>query len=258
MNKNARISRKARHPKVYVSSFGTNHIHYRNPWVSVWLSALFPGFGQLYLGRNVPGFILIIWEIIININAKLNDGIIYSFTGQFEKAKIVLDNRWLLLYAAVYIFSLWDSYSTTVELNKLTILAERENIRYKPFDIKLLEIYYLDKKNPWVAIVWSALMPGLGHLYMHKLFTGFFIFIWFIMISYFSHFTEAFYLTAIGDFQQVKNVVDANWLLFIPSIHTFAIYDSYTQTVENNKLFELEQANFLKDNYQDKEFEMPI
>lgn len=255
---NVNSNQDIRYPKVYLSSFGSNHIHYRNPWVSVWLSALFPGFGQLYLGRKMIGFLLIIWEIIININSRLNDSIIYSFTGQFVKAKSILDDRWLLLYAAVYVFSIWDSYRTTIELNKLTILTDRENVRFKPFSIKLFGIYYLDKKNPWVALSWSVMMPGLGHLYNHNLLTGIFILTWWIFIAYFSHLAEALSLSAYGNFEQVKTIVDPDWLLFLPSLHTFAIFDSYTQAVELNKLFEIEQANYFKDNFQDTDFEMPI
>jgi hypothetical protein len=98
----------------------------------------------------------------------------------------------------------------------------------------------------------------LGHLYSHRLPTGFFVLTWWIVITYFSHILEAMYFTAIGEFSQAIIIADPQWLLFMPSLFGFTIYDSYTNTVEYNKLFEIEQEQFLKDNYQDASFRMPL
>ena len=38
--------------------------------------------------------------------------------------------------------------------------------------------------------------------------------------------------------------------IFIPSHYGFATFDAYMNTVENNKLYEEEQKNYLKKNYQ--------
>lgn len=251
-------STQPRRLKAHISTIATNLIHLRNPWMTAWLSATFPGFGHLFLGSYLKGFLMIIWEIIININAKLNLAIVYSFTGQFDKAKYVLDKRWLLLYGSVYIYAIWDSYRSTVELNKLAVLTEREGTPISPFKISTWGIYYLDKRNPWVAAIWSALMPGMGHTYNHQLTTGFFVLVWWITITYFSHLLEAVHYTMVGDFSKATAVTDPQWLLFMPSIHLFAIYDAYVYAVESNKLFELEQARYLKANYQDQDFKMPI
>ncbi|MBC9783771.1 hypothetical protein H1S01_04495 [Heliobacterium chlorum] len=257
MDKN-QSSKNIRRPLAFVSTIATNHIHLRNPWVTVWLSALFPGFGQIFLGSYVKGFLLIIWEIVINVESKLNLAILYSFTGQFNLIKETVNIRWLLLYAATFVYAIWDSYRSTVDLNKFAILAQRNHASVVPFKMDALEINYFDKRNPWVAVIWSVFMPGLGHLYTHRLPTGFFVLIWWIAITYFSHLMEGVHYTAIGAFEQVKISVDPQWLLFMPSIYCFSIYDAYVHTVEYNKLFEYEQAMYLNSMYQSKNFKKPI
>ncbi|MBC7765276.1 MAG: hypothetical protein H7Y41_02240 [Hyphomonadaceae bacterium] len=62
----------------------------------------------------------------------------------------------------------------------------------------------------------------------------------------------------MGNFSQAILVADPEWLLFLPSLYGFVLFDCYANTVEYNKLFEFEQARFLRDNYQDESFEMPI
>jgi len=250
--------RNQRRPKGYISSIATNFIHKRNPWVTAWWSCTFPGFGHISLGSYAKGFLLITWELIINVHAKINLAIIYSFTGRFELAKHALDKRWALLYAGVFVYAVFDSYRSTVDLNKFSILADREHSPIIPMKISTLEINYFDKRNPWVAEAWSILMPGAGHLYTHRLPTGFVVLVWYIMISYFSHSLECVHYSALGAFKQAIAVTDPQWMLFLPSLFGFVMYDVYVNTVEYNKLFEIEQAKFLVDNYQDPVFEMPL
>lgn len=63
--------------------------------------------------------------------------------------------------------------------------------------------------------------------------------------------------TLLGNFEQTKAVLDIHWLLNIPSVYFFGVYDAYVNTVENNKLFRFEQSKFLKRQYQNSNFEMP-
>lgn len=57
--------RSQRRPKGYVSVIATNMLHMKNPWVTAFWSAVFPGLGSLIFGSYVKGFILIIWATII-------------------------------------------------------------------------------------------------------------------------------------------------------------------------------------------------
>lgn len=92
-----------RRPKGVMNSLATNYVHLRNPYTIAWWSAAFPGFGHISMGNYVSGFLLFFWEMAANTKAKVNLAIMYSFTGRFDMAKEVVDNRWLLLYAPVFI-----------------------------------------------------------------------------------------------------------------------------------------------------------
>ena len=167
---------QARRQRAHLSQFSTSVLQKKNPWVVAFFSFSYPGFGHLLLHRYVAGFILILWETFINGLSKLNLGILYTLIGEFDKAKEVLDDRWLILYVGIYMFGIWDGYRTTVDLNKQFLLADHEDAPIKPILMGAWDINFMDKRKPWVAVVWSALFPGLCHLYTQKLIAGFFIF----------------------------------------------------------------------------------
>ncbi|AKL97125.1 putative membrane protein [Clostridium aceticum] len=257
MNKDIMNRFSPRRQKAYVSIFGTTQLHLRNPYVIAWWSAAFPGAGHMLLSKYLRGFLLFLWEVIVNIQSNLNLAILYSFIGRFDRAKEVLDTQWLLLYIATYIFAIWDGYRTAADINNYYVLAAREDAQITPQIVSAMEINYLDKRKPLVAAGWSFIMPGLGQLYIHRIVTAAFILIWWIVIMYFSKLLPAIHASFLGNFQEAKSIVDPQWLLNIPSVYMFAIYDAYVNTVENNKLFEWEQSKFLKRDYQSQNFPMP-
>ncbi|WP_033829720.1 hypothetical protein [Bacillus andreraoultii] len=246
----------ARRYKAHVSILGTTQLHLRNPYIIAWWSAAFPGFGHMLLSKYLRGYALFIWEVFVNINAHVNSAMIYSFQGNIGMAKEVLDTRWLLMYIPVYLFSIWDSYRTTVDMNRVYILAERENHRFNSYSLGSLEINYLDKRNPVLSVMWSLFIPGLGQLYIHRILTAVFVIIWLVVFYYYSHVQEAVVLLFLGKVKEATSVLNPEWLLFIPSHYGFATYDAYINTVENNKLFEKDLRNYLKDNYQSPEFKI--
>jgi hypothetical protein len=248
----------ARRAVAYLSLLGTTQLHLRNPFIIAAWSAAFPGMGHLLLSKYLRGFALFIWEVFVNYKAHINLLILYSFTGDFEKAKAVVDIQWMSLYVPTYIFAIWDSYRTTVDMNHQYTLAAREDAEIKPFRMGAMGINYLDKRKPWVSAVWSLLIPGAGQLYIHRLIPAFFIVMWWIVICYYSKFLPSFHYTLLGDFAQAKSVLDMHWLLNIPSLYFFAMYDAYVSSVSNNNLFDWEQSKFLKRQYQNSNFVMPF
>lgn len=246
-----------RRPKGAINSLATNFFHLHNPYTIAWWSFTFPGFGHISMGSYVTGFMLFFWEMVTNLQAKANLAILYTFTGNFDMAKAIVDNRWLLFYAPVFIYAVWDSYRLALQLNQLAILADRNKETIKPVSVSFMEINVLDKRSPWVSVVWSLLAPGLGHLYTHRIPTGFFLLVWWITIVYFSQALQAIQFTALGLFEQATAIVDPAWLLFLPSVYGFSAYDVYVNTVEYNRLFEKEQAAFIKQKYQRSDFRMP-
>jgi hypothetical protein len=252
--KNYTNDNTSRHYIAHVSIFGTTQIHLRNPYIIAWWSAAFPGFGHLLLSKYLRGFVLFISEVVINLQSNINVAMIHSFQGDIDMAKESLNIRWLLIYIPIYIFAIWDSYRTTVDLNKIYLLAERENHTFNSFTIGSMEINYLDKRNPIMSIIWSLFMPGLGQLYIHRIIGAFFIVIWTVVFFYYSHLLEAISLLFLGGIQKATNVLNSEWLLFFPSLYGFATYDAYINTVKNNKLVEKEQKNFLEKTYQNPDF----
>jgi len=240
----------ARRYTAHVSTLGTTQIHLRNPYIIAWWSAAFPGFGHLLLSKYLRGFVLFIWEVVVNIKANVNLAMIYSFQGEIDMAKDILDTRWLLIYIPVYIFGIWDSYRTTVDLNKIYLMAEREEHRFNSFSIGAMEINYLDKRNPVMAIIWSLFVPGLGQLYIHRIVTAFFVIIWCVVFFYYSRALEGISLLFLGEIAKATSVVNPEWLLFFPSLYGFAVFDAYINTVENNKLYEKEQRAYFQEKYQ--------
>lgn len=152
----------ARRYKAHVSIVGTTQLHLRNPYIIAWWSAAFPGFGHLLLSKYLRGYTLFLWVILVNNMSHLNYAIMYSFTGNINMVVEILELKWLLLYLPVYIFAIWDSYRTTVDMNKVFMLAERENANFNSYVLGALEINYLDKRRPMMAVIWSLLTPGLG------------------------------------------------------------------------------------------------
>lgn len=247
-----------RHPKASISPMTSTYLHLRNPWVAVWWSAALPGFGHFLVGRLVSGSMLFIWELVVNTQAHLNLSILYAFTGNFDMAAEVLDSRWLLLYVPVWTFALYHSYRTVVELNKRSILADRWDAPINASALATYSFNFLDLRHPWVAVMWSAFMPGLGMIYNQRIPEGFFAVIFTALVAYCSHICEAVLLTMTGQFTQALAVLDPAWLLFLPSIYGFSIYMAYQTTVESNKCYKTEQSRFLVKNYQDPGFEWPV
>lgn len=250
------LANQNRRYKAYVSVLGTTQLHLRNPYAVAWWSATFPGFGHFLLGKYLRGFALFIWEVVVNSQANINLAMVDSFSGHIELAKQDLHPRWMLMYLPVYLFGLWDSYRTTVDMNNVYLLAERENAPFSSFSIGAVEINYLDKRHPVMSILWSLLMPGLGQLHIHRIVIAFFVLIWTIIFLYASHILESIQFLFFGQIEEATRVINKEWLLFLPSVYGFAVYDSYVNTVENNKLYDDEQSNFLRENYQDSQFSL--
>jgi len=244
--------------RAHISEFGTTQLYIRNPWIVAFWSFAYPGCGNLMQGRVMTGLILVCWELFINTKAKVNLSIMYSLIGQFDRAKEAVNPQWFLLYVALYAYSIWDSYRGTVDLNKQYILSDREDAPVKHVTLKSLETNFFDKRSPLFSATLSILSPGLGHLYLHKVITGLFLIAWTILVMYMSHALPAVHYLLIGEISQSKSVVDMQWLMYLPSIYGFVIYDTYQTANEYNILFEKAQSQFLRNHYQSPSFKMPM
>lgn len=197
------------------------------------------------------------WEFFVNVHAHINEAIFYSMIGEFQIAKEVIDTRWFLIYMSVYIFTMWDSYSITTDLNKYSQLADRVDSPIMPFNISPLEVHYLEIRKPWTGAFWALCNPGLGAIYNNRLPTGFFALICFIITVYNSNVLPAVHLTFEGNFELAKMAINQQWFLNLPSLILFAVSASFNDIHYTNQLFKVEQSRYLADKYQPKNFDMP-
>jgi TM2 domain-containing membrane protein YozV len=222
-----------------------------------WWSLAYPGFGHLSLGSMAKGIFVFLGELVINYKAHINLAIIYSFTGEFQKSKEVLDTQWLLIYCGILVYAVWDSYRLAVEFNKLSVLGDRENAQIAPTSLGNAAINALEKRNPWLSVIWSLLVPGLGQLYNAETFKALFLLLIGASITIASHALQAIGLSAIGEFQQATAIIDPKWFLNIPSFYVYTVWDAYCGSVELNKLFDQEQAQYFRNNFQSTNFPKP-
>ncbi|SFI49320.1 hypothetical protein SAMN02799624_01031 [Paenibacillus sp. UNC496MF] len=122
-------SRPARRQQALLSQDGVSSLRWQDPRIIAWWSVAFPGFGHFLLHQFVRGFLLSAWEVVINTAAHVNEAIVYSFSGRYALAAELLEPRWVLAYAIVYLFAIWDSYVKAVENNKQYHLAKLEGAR---------------------------------------------------------------------------------------------------------------------------------
>lgn len=221
----------------------------KNPLIVAWWSAAFPGFGHWMLSKHALGVLLVIWEIVVNSYSHINEAILYSFIGHFAEAKAIADMKWLPIYIGLYIFAVWDSYKQAVETNKYVVLADHENAPLETAAETVWGFNYADKRNPWQALFWSAITPGLGHFYVNQLIPGVLIMTWWIVLSVMAHLYESIYFTLTGNFAQATAVLNPHWFLFLPSIYGYGMFFAYQTVVELNKFVDAEQARFLRAKY---------
>jgi flagellar biosynthesis protein FlhB len=70
--------------------------------------------------RNiVPGFYLLLWHILVVYKSRLNEGVLYSLTGQFQKAIEIMNMEWTLFIPSVYLFAICDCYYRSIEINQI-------------------------------------------------------------------------------------------------------------------------------------------
>lgn len=244
---------QSRHPIATLSVYGFSYFHRQNPFVIAWWSAAFPGFGQYILNQYIRGTLLTLSELIINTLTHINEAIVYSFCGKFDMAKSVIHTRWVFGYLIIYFYAIWDSFRSTLVQNKLCHLAELENGRIQGVLLHPMEIQYLEQKSPFTAAVYSFLFPGLGQLYNHRFGLAFYAMFWWWFYLTLSHAYESLYYFFFGDVQKSISIINPHWLMFMPSVAGGAVFHAFVTAKEQNKLFKIEQRQYLLETYKDSE-----
>lgn len=238
-----------RRVQAVLSSYGVTFLHGKNPYMVAWWSAAFPGYGHFLLNQYARGFVLTLSEVITNTMARVNETLVYSFSGQFELAKQTLEIRWALGYMIVYMFCIWDSFINAQSMNKLYALAQMENARIRPYTISPNEIQYLERRSPYVAALFSLVFPGLGQLYNHRIALAFYAMIWWWIYLSLSNAHVSLHLHFYGSLDEAVEALRTHWLLFMPSVTGGSVYHAFVTTIEHNRLFRVEMSQYLKERY---------
>lgn len=241
-----------RKPRMLLSGNGITYIWRRNPYIVMWWSAAFPGFGHILMNQYARGLLLTLSEVVINTLGHVNEAMVYTFCGQFELAASTLEPRWMYGYLIIYLYSIWNSYRTAFTMNRLSHLAELENIKMIRVHISIPEIHYLERKNPVMGALWSFFFPGIGFLYNQRVFLGIYALVWWWIKATMAHYYDSVFLLLSGRIQESVAVLDRQWLLFMPSVLGGAIYYSYIQSVDQNHMFITEQKQFFAERYTGK------
>jgi signal peptidase I len=133
----------------------------KEPWLAVNLSMFWPGIGQIYSGKVRRGWILIASQILL-----LSSGLwlLISSTGNVLIGLIVLLGSGLINF-----WNYFDAHRCAREANS----ASFEQLRKS-------------SKDPWLAVLLSRIIPGLGHLYINRVWLGILFFIIFLVSAIFS------------------------------------------------------------------------
>lgn len=248
---------KARREKVKVGPLDVNYINRRPPWVPAWWSAALPGLGHIHLGHYLKGLLLMSGEIVLNYLSHLNLAIVYSMTGRFESVHDVINYNWLLLYCAIFVFAVWDSYRLTIEQNQASMIESMQVPRTIIHGtIHTWGMNSLTHRNPHMAFVWNFIFAGLFHVCNNKLISGITLMGWMIAISYFTDLPRMIMYTLLGQFALIPSLINIHWLLFFPSIYLFSVYDGYSHAVYYNELFSEEQASYFTEYFNESELKL--
>ena len=119
----------------------------KEPWLAIVLSFFITGIGQIYAGRELRGFFLILIIAVL---------ICFSIWSLLSPNCDILVTVGLgLFYGTIWIWNLFDAHKCARQTNSKDFEIER----------KL-------SKDPWLALFLSKLIPGLGQIYIKKRFAG--------------------------------------------------------------------------------------
>lgn len=238
-----------RYPKMAAGPLGISHLHKRNPWVALACSVALPGLGHFYCGAHYRGFVLMSWEIAVNILGRINHAIFLTAIGHADKAQVVIEYRWAVIYPVFYVLSMWDAYRLAVDLNQACELEERQPRRQtlSPTHLTIWEVTHLAKRNPIMSLFLSIFLGGAGHFYNNKSIKAMMLMGWHLAIWLNAGLNRALVATVQGNWQEVHSLIDYQWLLFWPSMHLFNIWNAWHDSVELNKLADESLEMWLRD-----------
>ncbi|MDI4644736.1 hypothetical protein [Cohnella hashimotonis] len=232
-----------------MSMLGVTYASVPRPLMVAWWSSAFPGFGHFIINQYARGVLLTLTEMLINRLSRLNDAIVYTFCGRFDDATAVLHADWAFGYATIYLFTIWDSYRAARYQGRLRSLSAEEQPLPRMM-IHPMEVQYIERKKPLTGFFYSLLFPGLGQLYNQRFCLAFYLMFWWWVYIGMSHSLAASVELLYGSVSRSTGMLSQHWFMFMPSVLGGAAYHAYRVTIEQNRLFCVEQREYLKKTYE--------
>lgn len=120
----------------------------KEPWLAVNLSLIFAGLGQIYVGKLLRGGTLLFGQISL---AGLGFWLTLSPSGD-----TILGGGLLVLFLLVAMWNLFDAHQAARALNTIEFERARK-----------------ETPDPWLAVLFSTIFPGIGHVYTGRWVIGF-------------------------------------------------------------------------------------
>ncbi|NEP90427.1 MAG: signal peptidase I [Okeania sp. SIO2C2] len=147
----------------------------KEPWLAVNLSYFFPGIGQIYSGNISRGWILIICSCLF-----WGLDVYFIFN---PKSNPIIGIAFLLAYSLLSIWNLFDAHNCARKANSSQFEEARKN-----------------SKDPWLSVFLSRfIFPGVGHIYIGKIWLGVLLIIIFIFSSLIPFLTLLVFSFAVYD-----------------------------------------------------------
>ncbi|MGD1913926.1 MAG: signal peptidase I [Rivularia sp. (in: cyanobacteria)] len=116
----------------------------KEPWLAVNLSRLLPGIGQIYSGKRLKGYIILVSYFFF---MGLGISLMISSDGNLLVGSAILITALTILP----IWNMFDAYYSAKNRNSYEFETERKQ-----------------NKDAWLAVFLSGLVPGLGYVYLKK------------------------------------------------------------------------------------------
>jgi signal peptidase I len=132
--------------------------HNKEPWLAVNLSGILPGLGQIYAGKSVKGYLILLSYVLLIV---VGFWLLLSPLGNAAIGMAVLAIAVLILP----IVNLFDAHYSARHGNSREFESERKQ-----------------NKDAWLAVFLSGWIPGLGHVYIKKWLPAILFFIAFLAV----------------------------------------------------------------------------
>jgi len=90
-------------------------------------------------------------------------------------------------------------------------------------------------RNPWAALLWSAMLPGLGQFYNRDYWIGLLVLILEFGINYLSRINCIILFEFSDQFQHQIDYMDLHWLMFYPAIYAFSMWQAFNRAIDINQ-----------------------